>query len=65
MENFKIGDHISISECGGFKDSFIRRLIGKIFPFFDRSSNLNGEYIITGEYTAKKDTLPTDNNCST
>jgi len=59
MENLKIGDHISISECGGFKDSFIRRLIGKIFPSFDRSYDSNGEYIITGQYPPEEN-KPTD-----
>lgn len=57
MKNFKIGDKIRISECGGFKDNIFRRLIGKIFPSFDRSYDFNGEYTITGEYTAEKKLL--------
>lgn len=54
MENFKVGDKLKISECGSFKDNIFRRLIGKIFPSFDRSYDFNGEYIITGEYTAER-----------
>lgn len=54
MKSIKIGDRIKISECSSFKDNFVRRWLGKIFPSFDRSHDLNGEYIVTGEYTAEK-----------
>jgi len=57
MEPIKIGDKIKISECSSFKDNIFRRLVGKIFPSFDRSYDLNGEYILTGEYTAEKKIL--------
>jgi len=54
MKNIKVGDKIKISDCSLFKDNIFRRFIGKIFPSFDRSYDLNGEYVITGEYTAEK-----------
>jgi len=47
--NFSKGDYIIISGFSTFKDNIFRRLIGKLFPSFDRSRNLNGKYKITSD----------------
>ena len=52
----KNGQKVILSNFSKFKDNFLRRLLGKLFPSFDRSYDRNGEYKIgSDKVTTKKE----------
>lgn len=54
MTEIKKGEKIKLTGFNSFKDNLFRRLIGKLFPSFDRSCDRNGIYTVNGIYSSQE-----------